>query len=882
MSSQTLTLHNLPPQSTRFVGRKATVADIVARLCDADCHLLTLVGTGGIGKTRLAIEVMQNLADGDFRHGAYYVPLAPLTSADGIATSIISALGMMVGNNQSLHNTLFDFLAERETLLVLDNFEHVMDGTDLVAEILVHAPDMTILVTSREILNLSMEHIWRVRGLPYPSDSEPEDINQYDALNLFIERALQVRQDFTGGDEQVNIIRICQLVDGLPLGIELAAGWLKSLSTGEIIKQIERGIDILSTRARDVKARHRSIRAVFDHSWQLLSADEQAVFPRLSVFRGGFTLEAAEQVAGASLMTLSGLIDKSMIRQTENGRYDLHELLRQYGHKLLIQSDELEAAQQGHMRYFAELTETYAEWLKDDRQADAYPILNADNANLYVAWQTAVNFADFDMIAKMTEALNMHSTFEGFHLINLPVLIQKTVQALPKPDTPAQHRCINRLQAWQAHYVELRNFYNHLYAYENASFYQTTIEQYQACLRIARETDDDLTSVLFYVAIGMKLDTTDSLPDELKIALDISQQYGDLWYVCLVLRSIIRHYFYRHRVETDPGDRYMQMYVDVAVTSNDPTNIAEAYGILAIPQFDRGQVREAIQSNQIAVDHWRRIGNIRAHSFSEIKQGSFYVSVGDWVQARKHLLIGIQLRIDNQLSQHYGSMLLAKLEAIEGNPEQGLRLLHDIKYEERGGVYQYEVASLCYIELGDMTSAKREMTRVLEVGLTAVGNRPMLDLLPHVAWLLYHEQSYTLAVEILGLVESHPSSAIEWMEQWQTMNQVRHDLHDKLGDDTYQQAWERGSQRDLAQAVDELFALLSGETTDEQPLIEPLTDRELDVLQLLSTGKTNKQIAGELIVAVGTVKAHVYNICQKLGVKNRLQAVNEARRLHLL
>ena len=287
-------IHNLPSQPTPFIGRESEIAEIVGLLQDARCRLLTLLGAGGMGKTRLGIESIQQLTSDDFEHGVFYVPLAPLTSADNIVTTVIGVLGIMIGDDGTPQEELVKFLIGRNLLLVMDNFEHVLEGVDLVADILQHAPNVKILVTSRESLNLRMERVWHVRGMRFPDASQIDDIEQYSALKLFIDRATWVRSDFDVEHQLNCAIRICQLVDGMPsrdrVGGKLAENVVLCV---DIIKQIERGIDFLATRARDVPERHRSIRAVFDHSWSLLTADEQAVFPRLSVFRGGFHIRCS-------------------------------------------------------------------------------------------------------------------------------------------------------------------------------------------------------------------------------------------------------------------------------------------------------------------------------------------------------------------------------------------------------------------------------------------------------------------------------------------------------------------------------------------------------------------------------------------------------------
>jgi predicted ATPase len=341
----------------------------------------------------------------DFEHGVFYVSLAPLTSADNIVTTIINVLGIVINEDSTPKDELVKFLSRRNLLLVMDNFEHVLEGVDIVADILHNADRVKILVTSREVLNLTMEHVWHVRGMRYPDSEEPDDINQYDALTLFIERAMQIRQGFSPSDEQITIIQICQRVDGLPLAIELAVGWLKTLSCNDILNQIEQGIDFLTTRNQDVPERHRSIRAVFNHTWNLLSADEQSAFLGLTFFRSGFTLEAAEHVANADLIVLSGLVDKSMVRHDANGRYDLHELLRQYGQTKLSQSkQDFELMQQKYMEYFSEQAFIHTKSFKSD-SSTGHAYIASEKNNLIDVWELSVRTQNIESLSKLWEVL---------------------------------------------------------------------------------------------------------------------------------------------------------------------------------------------------------------------------------------------------------------------------------------------------------------------------------------------------------------------------------------------------------------------------------------------------------------------------------------------
>ena len=331
MSTQFSISHNLPHAPTSFIGRSFEIADLLALLDNGDCSLLSLVGPGGIGKTRLAIEVASRNID-KFSDGVFFIPLAPLSNPDNIVTSVANSLGLHLSNEGTPREQLLNYLRERKVLLVLDNFEHLLDGVDIVADMLITCAQIKILVTSREALNLQEEWIRQIKGMRFPENTIINDMKSYSAVRLFMERANQIRGDF---DELACAIRICQIVEGMPLAIELASAWLKVMSCEQIIQEIQRNIDFLVTKSRNIDERHRSIRAVFDQSWEMLSVEEQTVLGRLSVFHGGFELEAAEQVADASVFNLSEFVEKSLLKVTTSGRYEMHELLRQYAEQHL-------------------------------------------------------------------------------------------------------------------------------------------------------------------------------------------------------------------------------------------------------------------------------------------------------------------------------------------------------------------------------------------------------------------------------------------------------------------------------------------------------------------------------------------------------------------
>jgi predicted ATPase len=290
------------------------------------------VGPGGIGKTRLALAAMAKLREA-FADGVHLVSLAPVGEAADIVPTIANALGLAFFGSAAPIEQLLSYLAPKQLLLVVDNFEHLLEEAALLSDILARAPQVTLLATSRERLKLREEWVYAVPGLALPPAGNELTLDwaRYSAVELFTQRARQTAGDFAPtGAEMDALIRICRLVEGMPLALELAAPWTRTLSCHEIADEIQYSLDFLSTPLRNVPERHRSIGVVFEQTWQRLPAEERSVLQRLSVFRGGCTRTAAEAVAGATLPVLSSLQDKALVRRTPLGRYELHELIRQF------------------------------------------------------------------------------------------------------------------------------------------------------------------------------------------------------------------------------------------------------------------------------------------------------------------------------------------------------------------------------------------------------------------------------------------------------------------------------------------------------------------------------------------------------------------------
>lgn len=389
-TSQFVAPNNLPGQPTPFIGRQQEKSDL-QRMLESDARLITLVGPGGIGKTRIALEVATTQLN-VFKDGVYHVPLATQDEKIEVVRAAIADSIDLTFTGTDPGRELTDYLREKQMLLVIDNFENLTSCSSLLSDILKSAPDVRMLVTSRERLRLRSEQIFEVSemALPESDDMPAEDMRHSCAVQLFIQTAQRMVPDFDITDENAPYIaRICRLVEGLPLGIELAAAWLEMLDVAEIAEEIENSLDFLETDLQDVPERQRSIRAIFEYSWNNLSDAEKEVFLKLSVFRGGFEREAARLVAGASLRHLTSLVNKSLLRREHTGRYFAHKLLKQYAEERMDDEVRQEAYKQ-HSWYYVQFLEKLQPAMNSDKEPAAFDAVDVELENLRTAWYRGI------------------------------------------------------------------------------------------------------------------------------------------------------------------------------------------------------------------------------------------------------------------------------------------------------------------------------------------------------------------------------------------------------------------------------------------------------------------------------------------------------------
>jgi predicted ATPase len=389
----------LPAATTRFVGRHRELRELVSLIRDPNVRLLTLSGPGGIGKTRLALAVAEAVRD-EFEDGPAAVLLAPIRSSDLVATTIATALGIPVTATRSALDAVKDFLRDRELLLVIDNFEHVIAAAPSVTELLQEAHRLKVVVTSREMLRVSGEHVFPVP----PLEISPDEKGDVEAVELFLDRAKAVRHDLIVTDEVFETaIEICRRLDGLPLAIELAAARVRVLTPQDILARLDSRLKLLTRGPSDLPERQRTLRDTIQWSYELLSDNEQRLFECLGVFRGGFTLEAAEGVVKTELDVLeelASLMDKSLIRSVASAsepRFLMLETLREFAIERLAERGTLEDTRQGHADYFIE-------WVSgidtDGQETKAVAMMEADNDNIRAALGWSLEHDDPASVAR--------------------------------------------------------------------------------------------------------------------------------------------------------------------------------------------------------------------------------------------------------------------------------------------------------------------------------------------------------------------------------------------------------------------------------------------------------------------------------------------------
>lgn len=863
-------------QQTGFIGRAHELETIEEHLRNPECRLLTLTGLGGVGKTRLAIEAAQRQQT-IYAHGVQIVFFQSLSSPDIMVSSIASAIGFQFYIHADSKQQLLDYFRDKSMLLVMDNLEHLLEGVSLLSEILSTSPHIRILATSRERLNLLEEWVFEVRGLSYPSSEAEPEIETYDALKLFLECARRTQIGFTLTSKQKPAaIRICRLVGGMPLGIELAAAWVRALPCEAIANEIEKSLDILESPTRNVEPRHRTMRAAFEPTWARLSDEERHVFKRLSVFRGGFTREAAEHVAGASLQTLSALFSKSCLRHDLEGRFDLHELLRQYAEEKLKASGETESARTRHCAYYAEFMNNRLPDVKGRRQIEALAEITVEFQNVQAAWMWASEHRHVHTIESMLESL-WHFCEIRNHEHENKTLFRFAERAFS--DESLFERLRGRLLARMWEELETQEYQlNH--ALQIARRYDDLAEIAFCTMRLSDVANERYDHVRAKQLLEQSLEAFSRLGDRYGIAETLFK-----------LMTILMYFDYEGMF--DDFIRYGKESLRLRQEIGDHVGTAWALAPVAHGETRAGRFAEAERLWWERIRLGQRVGirSLVALGYAHISY-SVYFPLGDFANARmtaeEAIKLGREIGFSNPIK--FGQVTLGLLASMEERYQEAETLCKEaasnipLKWIISTAAWGSVIAA-CGLE--DEQALDEYFPVVLKFHLHMMNQVGLVLCLPIAAILFARRGDEEYAVELLALAATHPVRASGWMEKWPLLTRLRIELEERLGSEVYTIAWIRGTQLNADEVKVELLQQFQEKQLDPRnsktlSSFGALSEREMEVLRLVAEGNSNQEIANRLYIGVSTVKKHINHIYDKLDAKNRTQAVAAARERHIL
>lgn len=781
---------NLSMQLPPLLGRNNELARLVDLLHTPSRRLITLLGPGGIGKTRLAQEAAL-IALERFEHGAFFVPLAHIAEPAHLVTAIAETLGLRFSDTGVPYKQLPGFLHEKQLLLLLDNFEHLSESAGLLGELLQAAPRLVILVTSRERLGLSGELVFPLGGIAVPTGEDDEQAMEYGAVQLLLHHLRNYHPGLNPAPHELDaIIRICRLVEGMPLAIILAASWVELLSLDEIADEIAHNLDILEADLRDLPERQHSVRAVFEVSWQRLRPATQHVFAHMAVFRGNFSRRAAEHIAGADLRALRALVNASFVAVVKTDRYTIHELLRQFGTERLAESGETEALLDRHSLYYLRAVAEREADLKGLRQAEALREIEGDLENVRQAWGRAIQRGNSAAIDGALEALYHFFEMRGRRQEGEAFfgLAAGSDGALVEGRT--RSRAVARLYALRVFTVDQ----------------DAHVEPALAgCLADAEAAGDAFEVAFCHMALGyhasrQKRDYAGALEHHER------SLYGfcaieDRFYVGQLLFRV----GYCHFNVTGAANRYRLTAQSVMITRavGDLVGNSRALTNLAEAALGLGRYAEAEQCSHEAIAVSLRMGmaNAQAH----LQLGVALLLQGDPAAARSCASEGYTLaaRQGNPILMGEGQALLSLHAGITGNALLGARLAGEALALPTNPTSRLLGCWGTAIAAADLNRHEQAWRALREAfaGAQRMASPAMFTwLLPVAALLTAHDGALERAAELLSLSRSHPLSPQGWMEHWQPL--VR--LEARLNTPAFAAARRRGA----GLAIDAVVAIL--------------------------------------------------------------------------
>lgn len=907
-------LHNLPAQANALVDREWETTNIHTLLRRDDVRLMTLTGPGGVGKTRLALHAAAALLD-QFSHGVYFIKLAPISAPSMMTPTIAQALGVKATGMHTLVDTLKEYLASQQILLVLDNFEHVMDAALLVGELLNVTAQLKIMVTSRSLLRLSAEHEFKVLPLTLPDRSHlpPYDrLEYYPAVRLLVERAQTVRPGFRiTPANAAAVAEICHRLDGLPLAIELAAARCKLFSPAALLERLSSPFTVLTGGPRDLPDRQQNLQATIEWSYNLLASPEQKLLARLAVFSGGCTFEAVEVVCGedanptpavshatpaaklgsqiASVLdSIALLLDQSLLQQFEDNdnepRFLLLETIRQYALARLEANREVQVMQQRHAAYYLALAELANSMLQGPTQGTWLVQLEVEHDNLRaaLAWYKVVEPEQgLRLAAALARFWEMHS-----HLSEGRTWLEEMLQISTGADATLRARAYNgsgALAHWQGDYQQATLLLQEGLALFNSLHDNTGAAQSLRGLGLVAWFQGDHTTAR----------------TQLEASAERFRAVEHTWGIADALHWL-------GHVALDQGDTataYALFAQSLALfrETGDNRNIAlplKDFGLIASLRGDQKTARvlyeESLALSRSVADTWHIAETLQ-------RLGDQARLQADYERAARLGQESLELwrKLDNKGGIAETFNLLGTVAQLQGIHSQAtahytesLALLRTMGSKRIIASVLHNLGKVAQLDHHDARAAalyQESLALNHEIGYTP----GIADCFVGLATLAVVDGFAARAAQLLGAVEPHLDTIRGYMPLTDRANyeQMLATVRAQLGEAAFSVAFAQGRQRKLDQAI--AFAQAQPQSPEERtqllkivatPAVYParLTKREVEILRLVAQGLTDAQVADRLVISPRTVNGHLSSIYNKLGVTSRTAATHYAITYHLV
>jgi len=751
----------LPTPGTPFVGRRQELRELRRLLRNEGARLVTIVGLGGSGKTRLAIEAAAAESAGGRQ--AEFVTLAAADSADGVAPLLVEALGLPWEGGDA-ERSLLEGLQARELLLVLDNFENVIAAAPLVGRLLTQAPALSLIVTSREPLKVHGEWLLDIGGLEAPPEEPGAEVQKYDSVRLYVQQAARLTPGlrFTTTD-LADVGQICRKLDGLPLAIELAASWSPLLSAGEVLLEVDRDPRILVSQQRNVPERHKSLWAIFDYTWERLSPPEQAALIALTVFPAGFGLKAARTVAGSDLASLLRLMDLKLLRRTGEGRFELHQLVKQYAEQRSAAGAEVERAREAHSKHYCSYLKELTPDLKGNDVHAGLSAVQAELPNVLAAWRHAVTRADHHALDAARDAVDHYfyyradfGTASRLFATAAESLTSATSTGEPQADV---ERVIGRLQVHLSEHERHRS--------------QLTLSldiANQALERLeAAGTEADVAYARLNLGTGlMRVSAYSESEPLIREVLAFALRSGDLYLQGATHNILANLVSYTER-NVAVAEEHYRASLEANQELGNLEGINGALINLGACRYDLRDFEGAMQLWQEAAAMAEKLGYKQREAVLHNNMGSVYEALGRLSEAEERYRLSLSLRrdIDDRSGQANALHNLGRLAAERGDLAAAERQLHGAlnlftqTEEPAGEAHVRSSLARLLASQGRDQDARTEAHAALALALKLDSRADILGSLLTVALLHEHAGELPRAAELAAKIAEAAAGSLE-------------------------------------------------------------------------------------------------------------------------